>query len=163
MEKLNSWYNANLGNWDNYIVMSNFCNENAYYLENVDGKYFNAYQRIVNDNTPSLKCGGKITESKVGLINIDEARFSGASLNNTFSEYYLNSPEDNMSFFTMSGSHVVYNYNVVDNFSISSTGKIELDSKVTSSLGIRPVITLDKNVKIDGDGTLEHPFTIANN
>lgn len=107
--------------------------------------------------------GGKITESKVGLINIDEARFSGASLNNTFSEYYLGSAEDNMSFFTMSGSHVVYNYNVVDNFSISSIGKIELDSKVTSSLGIRPVITLDKNVKIDGDGTLEHPFTIANN
>ena len=163
LEKLNSWYNANLGNWDNYIVMSNFCNEDDYYLENVDGKYFNAYQRIVNDNTPSLKCGGKITESKVGLINIDEARFSGASLNNTFSEYYLGSTEDNMSFFTMSGSHVVYNYNVVDNFSISSIGKIELDSKVTSSLGIRPVITLDKNVKIDGDGTLEHPFTIANN
>ena len=161
LEKLNSWYSSNLSNIDNYIVTSKFCNENAYYLETIDGKFFNSYQRILNDNTPSLKCSGTMEESKIGLINIDEVRYTGSSSNTTYDDYYLNNKEDNLGFYTMSGSQVVYNYNVVDNFSVTAEGKVVADSKVTSNLGLKPVISLDKNVIVDGNGTLENPYKLA--
>ena len=161
LEKLNSWYSSNLSNIDNYIVTSKFCNENAYYLETIDGKFFNSYQRILNDNTPSLKCSGTIEENKIGLINIDEVRYTGSSSNTTYDNYYLNNKEDNVGFYTMSGSQVVYNYNVVDNFSVTTEGKVVADSKVTSNLGLKPVISLDKNVIVDGNGTLENPYKLA--
>ena len=161
LEKLNSWYSSNLSNIDNYIVTSKFCNENAYYLETIDGKFFNSYQRILNDNTPSLKCSGTMEESKIGLINIDEVRYTGSSSNTTYDDYYLNNKEDNLGFYTMSGSQVVYNYNVVDNFSVTAEGKVVADSKVTSNLGLKPVISLDKNVIVDGNGTLEKPYKLA--
>ena len=161
LEKLNNWYSSNLSTIDSYIVNSKFCNENAYYLENIDGKFFNSYQRIVNDNTPSLKCSGLVEESKVGLINIDEVRYTGSSSNTTYDNYYLNNKEDNVGFYTLSGSQVVYNYNVVDNFSVTTEGKVVADSKVTSNLGLKPVISLDKNVIVDGNGTLETPYKLA--
>lgn len=161
LEKLNSWYSSNLSNIDNYIVTSKFCNENAYYLETIDGKFFNSYQRILNDNAPSLKCSGQIEESKVGLINIDEVRYTGSSSNTTYDNYYLINKEDSVGFYTLSGSQVVYNYNVVDNFSVTTEGKIAADSKVTSNLGLKPVISLDKNAIVDGNGTLENPYKLA--
>lgn len=161
LEKLNSWYSSNLSTIDNYIVNSKFCNENAYYLENIDGKFFNSYQRIINDNTPSLKCSGLVEESKVGLLSVDEARYSGTSINSTFEDYFLLNKEDSVGFYTLSGSQIVYNYNVVDNFSITTDGKLVADSKVTATLGLKPVISLDKNVIVEGNGTLESPYKIA--
>lgn len=161
IEKLNSWYNSNLSNIDSYVVNSKFCNENAYYLETIDGKFFNSYQRILNDNNPSLKCSGEVEENKVGLINVDEVRYSGSSSNTTFENYYLNNKNDTVGFYTLSGSQVVYNYNVVDNFAVTTEGKLVADSKVTSNLGLKPVISLDKNVIVSGNGTLDNPYKIA--
>ena len=161
IEKLNSWYNSNLSNIDSYVVNSKFCNENAYYLETIDGKFFNSYQRILNDNNPSLKCGGEVEENKVGLINVDEVRYSGSSSNTTFENYYLNNKNDTVGFYTLSGSQVVYNYNVVDNFAVTTEGKLVADSKVTSNLGLKPVISLDKNAIVSGNGTLDNPYKLA--
>ena len=161
IEKLNSWYSSNLSNIDNYIVTSKFCNENAYYLETIDGKFFNSYQRILNDNAPSLKCSGTMEESKIGLINVDEVRYTGSSSNTTFENYYLINKEDSVGFYTLSGSQVVYNYNVVDNFAVTTEGKLVADSKTTSNLGLKPVISLDKNVVVNGNGTLDNPYKLA--
>lgn len=161
IEKLNSWYSSNLSNIDNYIVTSKFCNENAYYLETIDGKFFNSYQRILNDNAPSLKCSGNMEESKIGLINVDEVRYTGSSSNTTFENYYLINKEDSVGFYTLSGSQVVYNYNVVDNFAVTTEGKLVADSKTTSNLGLKPVISLDKNVVMNGNGTLDNPYKLA--
>lgn len=161
IEKLNSWYNSNLSNIDSYVVNSKFCNENAYYLETIDGKFFNSYQRILNDNNPSLKCSGEVEENKVGLINADEVRYSGSSSNTTFENYYLNNKNDTVGFYTLSGSQVVYNYNVVDNFAVTTEGKLVADSKVTSNLGLKPVISLDKNAIVSGNGTLDNPYKLA--
>ena len=161
IEKLNSWYSSNLSNIDNYIVTSKFCNENAYYLETIDGKFFNSYQRILNDNAPSLKCSGTMEESKIGLINVDEVRYTGSSSNITFENYYLINKEDSVGFYTLSGSQVVYNYNVVDNFAVTTEGKLVADSKTTSNLGLKPVISLDKNVVVNGNGTLDNPYKLA--
>ena len=161
LEKLNSWYSSNLSNIDNYIVTSKFCNENAYYLETIDGKFFNSYQRILNDNAPSLKCSGTMEESKIGLINVDEVRYTGSSSNTTFENYYLINIDDSVGFYTLSGSQVVYNYNVVDNFAVTTEGKLVADSKTTSNLGLRPVISLDKNVVVNGNGTLDNPYKLA--
>ena len=161
IEKLNSWYSSNLSNIDNYIVTSKFCNENAYYLETIDGKFFNSYQRILNDNAPSLKCSGTMEESKIGLINVDEVIYTGSSSNITFENYYLINKEDSVGFYTLSGSQVVYNYNVVDNFAVTTEGKLVADSKTTSNLGLKPVISLDKNVVVNGNGTLDNPYKLA--
>ena len=49
----------------------------------------------------------------------------------------------------------------MDNFSVTTEGKVVADSKVTSNLGLKPVISLDKNVIVDGNGTLENPYKLA--
>lgn len=159
-EKLQSWYNSNLLSLDNFIVNSTFCSENAFYLENNDGRFFNAYQRIVNSITPTLNCTGTAENAKIGIITADEALLAGANLNGDNLDYFLYNPEETKGFFTSTGSKVIYNYNVVDNFAVTNTGKLDSEAKVTTSLGIRPVISLDKNVTITGLGTKANPYKI---
>ena len=81
--------------------------------------------------------------------------------NTTYDNYYLNNKNDTVGFYTLSGSQVVYNYNVVDNFAVTTEGKLVADSKVTSNLGLKPVISLDKNVIVSGNGTLDNPYKLA--
>jgi len=156
IDSLSEWYNTYISSINEYVVNTSICNENTYYLENNSGKYFTSYQRLIENKTPSLKCSGTEETSKVGLVSADEVYYSGITLNNSFS--YLN---NGTAFFTLTGSKIIYSYNVVDLFSVSNTGLLYTDSKATTALGIRPVITLDKNIVINGNGTIDNPYKLV--
>ena len=159
-ETLNDFYNNTLSDYQKYVVDSNFCSENTYYIEEENKKLFTSYNRIINETTASLSCSGTLEQSKVGLLSIDEAIYAGASKNGTNTSYYLYNPNITSTWWTLTGSQVLLNNNAVDNFAIGITGEILSETKITSNQGIRPVISLDKTVSASGSGTYEDPYVI---
>ena len=158
---LDEWYNTNLLSVDNYIVSSNFCYDNAFYLQNESEYFTNSYDRIYVSNAASLNCQEGIYVGKVGLLSIDEVIYAGASKDGTNNSYYLYNPSILNNWWTMSSSKVNVQSNNVNNYLITSGGGIDLEGKLNSSYGIRPVISLDKSVKVSGMGTLENPYEIV--
>lgn len=158
---LDEWYNTNLLSVDNYIASSNFCYDNAFYLQNESEYFTNSYDRIYVSNAASLNCQEGIYVGKVGLLSIDEVIYAGASKDGTNNSYYLYNPSILNNWWTMSSSKVNAQSNNVNNYLITSGGGIDLEGKLNSSYGIRPVISLDKGVKVSGMGTLENPYEIV--
>ena len=158
---LDEWYNTNLLSVDNYIASSNFCYDNAFYLQNESEYFTNSYDRIYVSNAASLNCQEGIYVGKVGLLSIDEVIYAGASKDGTNNSYYLYNPSILNNWWTMSSSKVNAQSNNVNNYLITSGGGIDLEGKLNSSYGIRPVISLDKSVKVSGAGTLENPYEIV--
>ena len=158
---LDEWYNTNLLSADNYIASSNFCYDNAFYLQNESEYFTNSYDRIYVSNAASLNCQEGIYVGKVGLLSIDEVIYAGASKDGTNNSYYLYNPSILNNWWTMSSSKVNVQSNNVNNYLITSGGGIDLEGKLNSSYGIRPVISLDKSVKVSGMGTLENPYEIV--
>ena len=158
---LDEWYNTNLLSVDNYIASSNFCYDNAFYLQNESEYFTNSYDRIYVSNAASLNCQEGIYVGKVGLLSIDEVIYAGASKDGTNNSYYLYNPSILNNWWTMSSSKVNIQSNNVNNYLITSGGGIDLEGKLNSSYGIRPVISLDKSVKVSGAGTLENPYEIV--
>lgn len=158
---LDEWYNTNLLSVDNYIASSNFCYDNAFYLQNESEYFTNSYDRIYVSNAASLNCQEGIYVGKVGLLSIDEVIYAGASKDGTNNSYYLYNPSILNNWWTMSSSKVNVQSNNVNNYLITSGGGIDLEGKLNSSYGIRPVISLDKGVKVSGMGTLENPYEIV--
>ena len=158
---LDEWYNTNLLSADNYIASSNFCYDNAFYLQNESEYFTNSYDRIYVSNAASLNCQEGIYVGKVGLLSIDEVIYAGASKDGTNNSYYLYNPSILNNWWTMSSSKVNAQSNNVNNYLITSGGGIDLEGKLNSSYGIRPVISLDKSVKVSGMGTLENPYEIV--
>ena len=158
---LDEWYNTNLLSADNYIASSNFCYDNAFYLQNESEYFTNSYDRIYVSNAASLNCQEGIYVGKVGLLSIDEVIYAGASKDGTNNSYYLYNPSILNNWWTMSSSKVNVQSNNVNNYLITSGGGIDLEGKLNSSYGIRPVISLDKGVKVSGMGTLENPYEIV--
>lgn len=158
---LDEWYNTNLLSVDNYIASSNFCYDNAFYLQNESEYFTNSYDRIYVSNAASLNCQEGIYVGKVGLLSIDEVIYAGASKDDTNNSYYLYNPSILNNWWTMSSSKVNAQSNNVNNYLITSGGGIDLEGKLNSSYGIRPVISLDKSVKVSGMGTLENPYEIV--
>lgn len=94
------------------------------------------------DDLKNITCNNK--EYKIGILSLKDYIESG---NNT----YLN----NNTSYWLSNS-----YNESNNWYITSDGKIANANKDTK-LGVRPVITLNKNTKIvKGIGTYEDPYII---
>ena len=142
---LDEWYNTNLLSVDNYIASSNFCYDNAFYLQNESEYFTNSYDRIYVSNAASLNCQEGIYVGKVGLLSIDEVIYAGASKDGTNNSYYLYNPSILNNWWTMSSSKVNIQSNNVNNYLITSGGGIDLEGKLNSSYGIRPVISLDKS------------------
>ena len=159
-EVLDEWYTTNLASVDNYIANSNFCYDNAFYLQNESEYFTNSYDRIYVSNVPTLNCKDGIYVGKVGLLNIDEIIYAGGSkdiLNNSF---YLYNPNISNSWWTLSSSRVSVGSSLVNNFLVNADGSINIDGALTKEYGIRPVISLDKSVKVTGSGTLEDSYEI---
>lgn len=137
---------------------------------------FGAYSRGFNQNKPrpSLKTeevcpnaldrftvnssngNGKL-KYPVGLLTIDETTIAGNTWGNSNELSYLSSGED---FWTLS-PHPFY-YNVSLNFAVNSSGKT-YNANVTYNEGVRPAISLNKNVTISsGNGTASNPYVIDN-
>ncbi len=148
--QLDNWYKQNIENKElnEYIKDTLFCEDLS--------KEEETYKTNIrfNLNTPNVKCNKNYSHTKsdvkkgdghlsypVGLLTLDEALEGGAYLNKG-ETYWLISPSDE-------NSKYIYNY----------LGVIE-SSNISNTHGLRPVINIDGNIRINGDGSLNNPYTI---
>ncbi|MBR1416550.1 MAG: hypothetical protein IJ572_01885 [Bacilli bacterium] len=158
--ELESWLNTNLQEYSKYIVDSVFCEDTSVLNEENSILYLNNYNRIFTDNTPTLTCMGNKISSKIGLLTADEVEFAGAYQKASNNNYFLHSNNINTSWWTMSGSQVLERYNAVDAISVNKDGSLSFDKKISTPMGIRPVISIDSNTVVVGDGTIDNPYII---
>ena len=97
----------------------------------------------------------------VGLITADETVMAGASIRTANEKYYLYNGYD---YHTMSPSVFTIDYLVAVNFNLRSDGSLTPSFDVSFGYGVRPVINLQADVKIEkGDGTSISPYKIITN
>ena len=117
--------------------------------------------------TPSLKCpqaNDKFTVTSslgngdltypVGLLTVDEGLFSGGTLMNENTYYYLFSGR---SYWTMSPNGFAGGGSYV--WSVLSTGSLNSNGVIGSD-ALRPVISLKSDITFSGNGSMTEPFEI---
>lgn len=150
---LELWYQNNLKDYDKYIALSKYCVDLTKEKDNMAN-----YNRINISNNPTFNCLGETYSSKIGTLSVDEVIYAGASINEQNQYYYLYNSNIKDSWWTMSafkdGVEGLYFYE------ISSNGEILMNSTGDVSKGIRPVINLNENIEMTGEGTLENPYKV---
>jgi hypothetical protein len=161
--KLNTFLTNNLSDVKTYIANSNFCNDTNIIKEENGVEVLNPYNRIYNDNSPSLICAGTKTQNQIGLANIDEVVMAGAYQDSTNNDYYLANPSIKNGWWTMSGSQIITANNAVDGFVVLNNGALNYEKKISMAYALRPVISLDKNTVVSGNGTSDIPYIVKVN
>ena len=170
-----TWYEENVkssntvddGIYCNNRKMSEFSLKGVLYSENGYGNNNTGYEGFTNVNysyycynqndrlTKNNEEGVSVLKDPVGLLTLDELIYSGFiidSKNNSNSFLYTKD-----SFWIMTPAY--YNGSNAYNFSVIN-GKISKNI-VSDELGIRPVITISKDTKIQsGDGSMNSPYMI---
>lgn len=173
---LHTWYDSNIApNYDQYVVPTAFLFDTSYSNKTASSTsgsvyYFGSYLRVGPDGgnyipTFSQDANYEITDN-IGLINADEVLFAGGFWNASNTSYFLYNPSiTEEASWTMSpsfyddGAHYKIGMCILNN----STGKLydwpNNGNTLTSSLSVRPVITISGNYEMTGDGTSSNPYT----
>lgn len=157
-QTLNTWLTSSLASYTDYIAKSNFCSDSTLSYTDNAIEYISSYSRVMVDNNASLNCVGTIEKLNIGLLSIDEVVYAGLNSTDINQTNYLYSNVDD-AWWTLSGSMILNNANVIDLFAINNLGKITTQNKLTAYLYLKPVISLDKNISVTGEGTKENPYT----
>ena len=177
--KLDSWYKTNLTSYTSKLADESFCSDRSIssgsgYLTTPTTLY-GAYTRLQDRKTPSLKCSQDNDKFKVsnesakldypvGLILADEVALAGGRsyYNGDYSpnsNYYL---YNGKYFWTLSPSRFSSSSSGASVWAVMSSGSLYPWNRVTSSVGVRPVINLKADTLITkGDGSSLNPFVIA--
>ncbi len=154
---LQNFYQVYLENLDSYIVSTLYCFDDSIISSENNQMEFLSNSRIFDDKMPTNACGGTTLSKKIALLTADEAMFAG-SRDTENKDYYLYIDSLQSSWWTM--TPYKKDNNVFHFMSIGINGSLERDKSETSSLFVRPVITLNRKVKVSGEGTLEKPYII---
>jgi hypothetical protein len=166
---LDSWYTSNLSDYSEYIVDSKFCNDFTYETKTSSGAsndvyYFQSYLNVGVDAalySPSLTCPTSSTfTNKIGLISAEEVVLAGGAYRKDNTSYFLYSSS---AFWTLSPGYADSNQNNGGVFFVDSTGALTDWSRslLTASYALRPVITINGNLDMVGDGTLSNPYRLS--
>ena len=163
---LDNWYDNNLKSYSNYIATSNgatFCNDRTPFSGSGTGATYTeyaAYNRIVTNKAPSLKCTdtGDRFATPVGLITGDEVAYAGGILINNNTGYYLYTGQ---YYWTMSPSDFEGGSICMVVYSVCLDGDIG-GGRVYYAWGVRPVINLKADTSFSsGSGTSSNPYIVS--
>ena len=153
------WYNKNLADYKKYIVASEFCTDTNFNVLGESIKYSNTHDRIFVDNTPDLYCSGSLYTRSIGLLSADEIVLAGAYRSVANDKYYLYNSNIKTNYVTLSSDALkddgLYMINVMTN------GALGDGVSATTSVQLRPVISIGQNAKIKGDGSKNNPYIIV--
>ena len=185
LTNLEAWYNNNdnFKKYEKVIADTVWCNDktnvtdtsyNPWGYSNVTGSgyaknatYYGATQRLISTDRsaggtgPSLKCNGELSKitSKIGLITADELAYAGYARGLQNTTTYLQENATGASWWSLSpfgfsdGRAYVWGvYGSDGNFG---------NNIVSSSLGVRPSISLKSTTSVTGEGTSSSPFIIS--
>ena len=160
MKTLDTWYDNNLKNYENYIVDTDFC-EQFKVTSYSDYATAGSVTAPTYDNYISnFKCStddndkGIIT-SKVGLLTYDEAVHAGSYYGKSNSSYIKSSKTN----WLMSPTGAYSGNRNVNVWSTSSSGSIGFSS-VKFSIIVRSVISLNADTMVTGSGTEADPYVV---
>ena len=107
--------------------------------------------------TVNISNGNGALTYPVGLITADEVAMTGGVSSSTNRSYYLYT---NQSYWSGSPAYFGGNYSGSSEFSIDSSGR-NGNSYVTSTIGVRPIVSLSSKAKLSGNGTYSKPYTVS--
>jgi len=154
---LEEWLNQNLEDYTSYIANTKYCND----ISHDDAYHFTSYDRIMINKIPTFNCLGTVVNSNIGLLSIDEIMLAGANGTDINQSYYLYNSNIQDLWYTMTavdGNEEYMNFYMVD-----QNGLIKTDISGNLYRNVRPVINLVKNIEVDGNGTIDKPYTLKIN
>ena len=181
-QAIDSWYKTNISDkgFSSYLVDSIYCNDRSLSSGTGIGTIetetdYKAFERLYTNKTPTLKCNqendrftkeitiGEFTGNRgltypIGLITADEIAYAGGVYAERNSKYFL---------YTGQGYWTITPYRFYDSnsyeFSVYTSaytsGSLSRDNG-SSSIGVRPVISISGTALNSGTGTKTDPFKI---
>ena len=161
---LESWYQTNIGS---KADLAKNVASGAYYCEQAKAKVSSSYtsgnanMTLYSSYTPDFKCssdgnGKGVVSTSVGLLTYDEVVYAGGYYAQNNSNYYLNNPA--IYWWTMSPAGFASGYSYV--WFVYTTGYIDYVS-VNRTTRLRPVLILNADTLVTGDGTSSDPFVVS--
>lgn len=180
---IETWYQENMTEYTSKIEDTIYCNDRSF-LDSSGNIYdpnifviqetsFAAYDRIVNNNSPSLVCARNedrftVSSSKgngklkypIALLTYDEKIYAGGKGSSNNNSYFLNNGQE---YWTMTPGQIwlsAFHRHVI---TMSVVGVSYYPFTVMSSnYGVRPVISLSPNaiIQVGGDGTANNPYVV---
>ena len=161
---VDNWFTTNItGDNASKVVSGNYFCEQAKVVWNTS-KYTAGSATVTakESYTPTFECttdgnGKGVVTSKVGLVTYDETIYAGGwyYVSGLSYPYYLNSGS---SYWTMSHAGF-YIYNNAYAWNVRSDG-YTLNSYVTDTHGVRPVLNLSADTLVSGSGTKSDPYIV---
>ena len=153
-DALLSYYDNHLRNYDRYIANNRYCSESGKSEDT-----YNAYTRIVTNEIPTFHCLGDRFISKIGLLTVDEVVYAGGIYDEENTDYYLHNSEIETAWWTSSLSKG--KDDEFYPFVVNSNGALKDDASGTLYRALRPVISLERTVKVIGTGSSVDPYVIS--
>ena len=153
---LTSWYEYNLENYDDYISLDKYCND--YTTTNDTDNIYSSYVRNITNKIPTFNCLGKNVGVKVGLLTADEAIYAGALYQTNNTTYYLHNDDITTAWWTMTPATLTSTS--MNPFIITDSGSLDSNVVGNYNRGVRPVISLIKDIEVSGNGSANNPYTI---
>ena len=147
----------------NYTTLTSWNSKGTLYFYGANG-------RISNDNNPMLTCavdsdrftvnkingkGNSALTYPIGLITIDELEMAGNSWSESNTSYYLHTGE-----YYWAGSPGVFSDSDSNEFLVYDDGYLNYFF-VSSSYGVRGVVSLSSEANLIGDGTWNNVYEVA--
>ena len=165
---IDNWYKTNMTSYTSQLEDTVFCNDRSY-TKSGSYSYFGAYNRLVSNKRPTLKCqntrdkftveanngNGNLTYP-VGLITADEMSYAGGVYNISNNSFYLYTGSSfwALSPFRFSGS-------IAEEFFLYSNGRIVNEFTSGFNHDVRPVLALKQGTVLSGgSGTARDPFIV---
>lgn len=151
---LEEWYEMNLKDNDSFISSTKYCYDDGVLFEEESSFTYLPSVRLFDDKLPSYTCNGTQITSKIALMTGDEVMIASSNEK----ESYLNNNDLQAGWWTMTpskreGKETFY-------ISINQDGTLQKSTSGNKKLFIKPVITLNRKVKVIGDGTKKNPYQI---
>ena len=153
-DALLSYYDNHLRNYDRYIANNRYCSESGKSEDT-----YNAYTRIVTNEIPTFHCLGDRFISKIGLLTVDEVVYAGGIYDEENTDYYLHNSEIETAWWSSSLSKG--KDDEFYPFVVNSNGALKDDASGTLYRALRPVISLERTVKVIGTGSSVDPYVIS--
>ena len=167
---IDTWYETNMTSYTSQLEDTVFCNDRSYTTSSGSDLYFGAFNRLVNNRQPTLKCqnakdkftvdasnGNGALKYPVGLITADEMAYAGGVDSTINSSIYLCI---GYSFWAL--SPCVFVGSTAYEFSLANNGSLYYYN-VGTSLRVRPSVSLQPGIAMTGggSGTSADPFVIG--
>ena len=161
--QLENWYQTNIASSINY---SSKVASGNYFCEQAKVAYASSYASnsganmvVYSNYIPDFKCstdgnGYGLVNASIGLITYDEIVFAGGYYNQANSSYYLH---NGTYYWTMSPSD--FGASIAHMWYMESSGLIHR-IRVSRLEHLRPVVNLNANVIVVGNGTSTDPYAI---